>query len=84
MRCDTEFESGRPYTPTELLQAIQQYPGTEIVWTGGEPLQQLTAEVVAYFKENGYYQCVETSGLLPVSRRYRLRGGVPKKWPNTW
>jgi organic radical activating enzyme len=38
----------------------------EITWTGGEPTDQLTNEIVAYFKELGYYQAIETSGLNPV------------------
>ena len=36
-----------------------------IIWTGGEPLDQLTNEITAYFKSKGYYQAIETSGLKP-------------------
>jgi organic radical activating enzyme len=38
----------------------------EITWTGGEPTDQLTNEIVSFFKEKGYYQAIETSGLNPV------------------
>lgn len=63
--CDTEFESGKEMS----LEAIKTWLSDnsngckEITWTGGEPLDQLTDEIVAYFKELGYYQAIETSGL---------------------
>jgi organic radical activating enzyme len=68
VRCDTEFESGRTMELKELMGAIfNAAPDCkEITWTGGEPLDQLTDEVVAYFKDAGYFQAVETSGLRPA------------------
>lgn len=68
VRCDTEFESGRDYALPELLQEIKKYSSSckEITWTGGEPTDQLTPEVVEYFKREGYFQAIETSGLNPV------------------
>lgn len=66
VKCDTEFESGREMTAPDLYSAIKDYPGKEIVWTGGEPTDQLTAETVAYFSNLGYLQAIETSGLNPV------------------
>ena len=63
--CDTEFESGKEMS----LEAIKMWLESnssgckEITWTGGEPLDQLTDEIVSYFKELGYYQAIETSGL---------------------
>ncbi len=65
--CDTEFESGKEMS----LEAIKTWLSDnsngckEITWTGGEPLDQLTDEIVSYFKELGYYQAIETSGLKP-------------------
>jgi len=65
--CDTEFESGKEMS----LEAIKTWVKDnsngckEITWTGGEPLDQLTDEIVSYFKELGYYQAIETSGLKP-------------------
>lgn len=53
-------------TLRELLSKIERFTCKTIVWTGGEPLDQLTDEIVAYFKDQGYYQCVETSGLHPA------------------
>lgn len=66
--CDTEFESGSEYTVGDLLDLMREVqPGCrEITWTGGEPLDQLTEDIVQYFKDEGYYQAVETSGLHPA------------------
>jgi 7-carboxy-7-deazaguanine synthase len=66
IRCDTEFESGRPMSLEQIREAIDASACKKIIWTGGEPAQQLTAEIVAYFAEAGYFQSIETSGLLPV------------------
>jgi 7-carboxy-7-deazaguanine synthase len=64
--CDTEFESGSPYTLDELHEAIRGFPCKWIVWSGGEPLDQLTPDHVKFFRERGYRQCIETSGLRPL------------------
>lgn len=66
VRCDTEFESGEPVELDRILWTISKMPCKNIIWTGGEPAQQLTAEIVQFFKEKGYWQAIETSGLLPV------------------
>jgi len=44
-------------------------PATEdkwIVWTGGEPTDQLTPEIVDWFKSRGWSQAIETNGTRPV------------------
>ena len=67
IKCDTEFESGKDITIEEIYQWLQINASQckEITWTGGEPLDQLTNEITAYFKDKGYYQAIETSGLKP-------------------
>lgn len=66
--CDTEFKSGKDMT----LDAIQGWCQVNaphcpwIIWTGGEPTLQLTADVVAHFKDRGYQQAIETNGNHPV------------------
>lgn len=67
IKCDTEFESGKEMTIEEIHQWLinNAQQCKEITWTGGEPLDQLTDEITAYFKENGYFQAIETSGLKP-------------------
>mgnify|MGYP006315313399 CR=1 FL=1 len=66
IKCDTEFESGREWDVKELLSRISQFDCRNVVWTGGEPTDQLTEKIVSIFKEKGYYQCIETSGLNSV------------------
>lgn len=64
--CDTEFESGKVRTLDDIFENIRNVAGKNIIWTGGEPAQQLTKETVQFFKEKGYFQAIETSGLFPV------------------
>lgn len=78
IKCDTEFESGREYTLQELYNEIKKYDCKNIIWTGGEPAQQLTDDIIQYFKEKGYYQCIETSGLFPVSNLIDFVSVSPK------
>lgn len=68
VRCDTEFESGREYEIEELLSFIEtSFPrATWIVWTGGEPADQLTAENLEQFRMAGYMQAIETSGIHDI------------------
>ena len=66
IKCDTEFESGNEMELSEILDWCNKTGCKEITWTGGEPLDQLTEDIVSYFKKNGYFQAVETSGLHPA------------------
>jgi 7-carboxy-7-deazaguanine synthase len=70
VRCDTEFESGVEYSLEDLVKKIEGLNGecSWIVWTGGEPTDQLDEEIVKYFQSRGYQQAIETSGLHPVPR----------------
>jgi len=70
IRCDTEFESGTEMTVEQLLQWMESKAlgCNEITWTGGEPTDQLTEEIVKYFADKGFYQAIETSGLNPVPK----------------
>jgi organic radical activating enzyme len=68
IKCDTEFESGKDMTLDEINTWCWEQCNqcNEITWTGGEPTDQLTNEIVSFFKEKRYYQAIETSGLNPV------------------
>jgi len=70
IKCDTEFESGKEYSINDLEETLLKLNPDckEITWTGGEPTDQLTEEIITYFKEKGYYQAIETSGLNPVPK----------------
>ncbi len=60
--CDTEFESYRELSLDEVLSECGAYSCRNIIFTGGEPLLQLTDEVVSAFKSAGYYVALETNG----------------------
>lgn len=51
-------------TIDELLGECGQFPCKNIVFTGGEPLLQLTAETVKAFKSTDYYRAIETNGTI--------------------
>lgn len=62
--CDTEFESYRELSPAELLEECRQFPSKNIIFTGGEPLLQLTARIVGELKKERYYLAIETNGTI--------------------
>lgn len=68
IKCDTEFESGKEMSLDEIFDWCEKNADqcNEITWTGGEPTDQLTDEVIKYFKDAMFYQAIETSGLNPV------------------
>lgn len=70
IKCDTEFESGKEMTLDEIFDwcEVNADQCNEITWTGGEPCDQLTEEIVAYFKNALFFQAIETSGLKPVPK----------------
>jgi 7-carboxy-7-deazaguanine synthase len=65
IKCDTEFESGKEWDVKSILTWLKNTNKNcnEITWTGGEPLDQLNEEIISFFKQHGYFQAVETSGL---------------------
>lgn len=68
IKCDTEFESGKEMSYNDIIKWIEDNAPqcNEITWTGGEPTDQLTKEIIDCFKAEGFYQAIETSGLNPV------------------
>lgn len=80
--CDTEFDSGKPMTAAALLAWAGEAMRSKldpsnahpmdpwIVWTGGEPLLQLSTEggvdAVQAFRSNGWKQAIETNGTMPL------------------
>lgn len=78
IRCDTEFESGEPVDLDRILWTISKMTCQNIIWTGGEPADQLTAEIVEFFKEKGYFQAIETSGTRAVPENLDYVACSPK------
>ena len=70
--CDTDFERGVKMSVEEVLAEIEKYGCKWIIWTGGEPTLQLTDAIVTRFKEEGYFQAIETNGTrrVPVGIDY--------------
>jgi len=66
--CDTEFESGLWFDREGILKRVRELSPVckAIIWTGGEPGLQLTTELVAFFKDAGYYQSVESNGSVAL------------------
>jgi len=65
--CDTDFSGGEDMELPQILSVIKQFPCKWIIWTGGEPSLQLTDEVLTFFKQQGYFQAVESNGHYPLS-----------------
>jgi len=61
--CDTEFESGEGWDLSDIAKFASSQGARWITWTGGEPTDQLTEEVVEYFKRLAYKQSIECSGI---------------------
>jgi len=68
--CDTDFVGGTKFgTAGELFAAVaRHWPDSSVppfvVCTGGEPLLQLDAPLVAAFNEAGWFVSVETNGTV--------------------
>lgn len=77
--CDTDFAEGDDMTLDEIAEVINQYPCKWIIWTGGEPTIQLKDEHVAFFREKGYKQAIETNGTRKVPALIDYITCSPKK-----
>lgn len=70
VRCDTEFESGAPMEMDALLDRVAALaPACRwIIFTGGEPLDQLTPAHLRAVKARGFSVAIETSGAKAVDQ----------------
>jgi organic radical activating enzyme len=62
--CDTEFQSGRPWTLESILAEMHRLAPhcRSIILTGGEPGLQIDAELIQALKAAGFYIAIETNG----------------------
>ena len=70
--CDTAFTAGETMEVGALLDRVMQYRAANelIVFTGGEPLLQLTADVLAAFRERtSAVLALETNGTVELGDR---------------
>ncbi|MDR2804501.1 MAG: 7-carboxy-7-deazaguanine synthase QueE [Dysgonamonadaceae bacterium] len=65
--CDTDFADGKAMSCEQILAAIRRFPCQWIVWTGGEPALQLTDDILLFFKQQKYFQAIESNGHFPLS-----------------
>lgn len=83
--CDTDWSIGAEMTAGQILEEVKKlsspedYPNNLLIWTGGEPTLQLTAEIVDLF--NQYYNCIETNGTNPVPHNIEYITCSPKVSP---
>ena len=59
--CDTDFNSGKEWDIKDIKNYINKFNCDWIIWTGGEPLDQLNENIIDFFKP--YKQAIETSGI---------------------
>lgn len=71
--CDTEFVGGTRFASAAALAdaAVAAWRGDDeagrmVVLTGGEPLLQVDAALIAALKERGFYIAIETNGTQPM------------------
>jgi organic radical activating enzyme len=66
--CDTEFVAHRSMTSDQIMTEVLERAGTcrNVIFTGGEPLLQLDAELINIFESDVWYLCVETNGSKPL------------------
>ena len=70
--CDTEFRGGTKYSTAEALADVAAslwpagQPHRRAVLTGGEPLLQVDAALVAGLRDRGFWVAVETNGTQPL------------------
>jgi organic radical activating enzyme len=65
--CDTDFAEGTDMSPEQILSVIQQFPCRWIIWTGGEPVLQLTDDILLFFKRKEFLQAIESNGCKKLS-----------------
>ena len=61
--CDTEFESGQEIDIEKIASIGIKHKAPWIIWTGGEPTDQLTDQIIDYFRDSGFKQSIECSGI---------------------
>lgn len=68
--CDTQFTGGMKMTAQEIVDKCREVAGPcrAVIFTGGEPMLQVDAELVEAFRAErvAWYLAVETNGTIPV------------------
>jgi len=69
--CDTDFTAGTDMAAGAVVDAAcallpNPVASPMVIFTGGEPLLQLDAELAEAFTDAGFYTALETNGTLPL------------------
>lgn len=64
--CDTDHSDGMLMTEDEIVAETRRYPAGHVIFTGGEPVMQLTGSIVDKLHSDGKYIHIETNGSLPL------------------
>jgi len=70
VECDTEFESGKEMS-LESIDTWFKSRNNKLGWlifTGGEPLDQLSSDILLVFRSLGYHIAIETSGIKAMTQ----------------
>lgn len=78
--CDTQFHDGEWIEHSALLSDITAYRNQArlVVFTGGEPGLQLTAELLRDVSASGFQSAIETNGTVPLPPGNYWRTVSPK------
>ena len=82
IKCDTEFESGEFMDIDEILQWCGITGCKEITWTGGEPLDQLSEEIINSLKRKDIIRLLRRADYILV-RMESILSAYPQKSQNT-
>ena len=81
--CDTDYVDYQEYTIYQLIDVVEHYKNTygnkNIIWTGGEPTDQLTEDIFKEFHNRKYYQSIECSGIRVPQAPFRPKNDYPYK-----
>lgn len=72
--CDTEFKAYVEMTEAEIANAVAELSNGcgFVVITGGEPMLQLTPELVRMLHDNGLAVAIETNGTKPIGKQFDI------------
>lgn len=64
--CDTDHQASTSMTAEEIIYVAASYPTRHVILTGGEPMLQVTEQLVEMFHRAGFLVHIETNGTIPV------------------
>lgn len=68
--CDTEHLSHTEMSEDEIVAEVIKHPTKHVVITGGEPLLQLSFELISKLHSENRFIQLETNGTLPLGKTY--------------